>query len=305
MKILYHAVVSTLDELEARIAVYLNARETFLAQAASLGPDREQEHSLSKKRLSRSEVETVETYVLSFCKEKDRDLKYWKPVRDFLDEGGEKLYSETQRLTDNYLDAEEVAQVQIWIRVTRFYIDVANKSEDNYTGKKTDLASLSSSGEVFIVHGHDELTKLQVARFVEAELRYKCVILHESPNISRNVLSKFLEESRNAIFAIVLMTPDDVGGVAATKLKKRARQNVIFELGFFIGKFGADRVAALIKGNLEKPSDFDGIGYINLDPNGGWKWKLAGEIAQAVKTRPALEGYFINEATPTRELPHH
>jgi len=65
-------------------------------------------------------------------------------------------------------------------------------------------------------------------------------------------------------------------GVASTKVKKRARQNVIFELGFFIGKFGTDRVAALIKGNVEKPSDFAGIGYISLDPHGGWKWKLAG-----------------------------
>jgi predicted nucleotide-binding protein len=83
------------------------------------------------------------------------------------------------------------------------------------------------------------------------------------------------------------MTPDDVGGAATTELKSRARQNVIFELEFFIGKFGADKVAALIKGDLEKPSDFDGIGYINLDPNEGWKWSLAKEIARAVQA-PSL-----------------
>jgi hypothetical protein len=61
----------------------------------------------------------------------------------------------------------------------------------------------------------------------------------------------------------------------------------------------------LIKGDLEKPSDFDGIGYINLDPNEGWKWTLAKEIARAVQTRPVLEGYFVSEPTSTKELPRH
>jgi hypothetical protein len=71
MKIHYPAVVFALDQLEARIDNYLSAREAFLEQAASLGPDREQEQKLSRHRLSRSEVETVETYIVSFCKGKD------------------------------------------------------------------------------------------------------------------------------------------------------------------------------------------------------------------------------------------
>src|SRR5271154_3388922 len=214
-----------------------------------------------------------------------------------------RSYSETKDPDDTYLSASEVTKIQLWTRVTRFHVDVVNGSENTLTNSDSD--SFASSKEIFIVHGHDELTKLQVARFIETELRYKSVILHELPNISRNILSKFLEESRNAIFAIVLMTPDDLGGVAKTELKSRARQNVIFELGFFIGKFGADRVAALIKGDLEKPSDFDGIGYINLDPNEGWKWTLAKEIARAVQTRPVLEGYFVSEPASTKELPRH
>lgn len=291
MTIPYPAVVSALDKLEKSIAIYLNAYGDFLSKSASLGLDREQEQRLSKVRISMIEVEQVETYVEAFCRDKDPDLKSWKRVRDFLSESDVSSYSETKNSVETYLNPSDVAKVQLWTRVTRFHVDVVNGSESRSTDDNS--GSFVSSREIFIVHGHDELTKLQVARFIETELRYKSVILHELPNISRNILSKFLEESRNAIFAIVLMTPDDIGGVAKTELKSRARQNVIFELGVFIGKFGADGVAALIKGDLEKPSDFDGIGYINLDPNEGWKWTLAKEIARA------------SGPTSTKELPRH
>lgn len=77
------------------------------------------------------------------------------------------------------------------------------------------------------------------------------------------------------------MTPDDEGGLSGTDNRRpRARQNVVFELGFFIGKLGPARVAALLKG--EKPSDFDGIAYIGLDPNSRWKTDLARELHHAL-----------------------
>ena len=56
---------------------------------------------------------------------------------------------------------------------------------------------------------------------------------------------------------------------------------MVFELGFLIGKLGPSRVAALIKGEVERPSDFDGVGYITLDPAGGWKGLLARELKAA------------------------
>jgi predicted nucleotide-binding protein len=78
------------------------------------------------------------------------------------------------------------------------------------------------------------------------------------------------------------MTPDDEGGLAgAADPRPRARQNVVFELGFFIGKLGPARVAALLKGDVEKPSDFDGIAYISLDSGGLWKTILARELHHA------------------------
>lgn len=83
--------------------------------------------------------------------------------------------------------------------------------------------------------------------------------------------------------AVVLLTPDDVGCAAkekddAGRMKARARQNVITELGYFIGKLGRDRVCALYKDGVELPSDYHGILYIPLDPAGAWKPKLAQEL---------------------------
>ena len=99
--------------------------------------------------------------------------------------------------------------------------------------------------------------------------------------MGRHILTKFQEESDGASFAVVIMTPDDEGGAVGTQPKKRARQNVIFELGFFIGKLGASKVVALVRGEIEKPSDFDGIVYIALDIAGAWKMQLAKELKAA------------------------
>ena len=77
------------------------------------------------------------------------------------------------------------------------------------------------------------------------------------------------------------MTPDDDGALVGETPQKRARQNVVFELGFFIGILGTPNVAALVKGHIEKPSDFDGIGYIDFDAKGEWKKILAREMHHA------------------------
>jgi predicted nucleotide-binding protein len=136
--------------------------------------------------------------------------------------------------------------------------------------------------KVFVVHGHDGEARETVARFVE-KLGFEPVILHERPNRGRTIITKFREEAADVGFAVVLMTPDDVGGepaFVAGKLRPRARQNVVFELGFFIGALGPERVAALVKGDVERPSDFDGVVYISLD-NGSWKVDLARELEAA------------------------
>jgi predicted nucleotide-binding protein len=134
--------------------------------------------------------------------------------------------------------------------------------------------------KIFVVHGHDGAPKAEVARFIE-RLGFEAIILHERPNKGRALITKFREEAAGVGFAVVLMTPDDLGKAEnAVDLNKRARQNVVFELGFFIGKLGPERVAALVKGDIELPSDYDGVVYLSLD-NEDWQTKLGVELQAA------------------------
>lgn len=108
------------------------------------------------------------------------------------------------------------------------------------------------------------------------------IILHEQPNQGRTVIEKF-EGSADVDFAVVLLTPDDVGHIAdgSDEPKPRARQNVIFELGYFVGRLGRSRVCALHKGGVEILSDYDGVIYVSMDDPQGWRLLLAREIKAA------------------------
>lgn len=135
--------------------------------------------------------------------------------------------------------------------------------------------------DVFIVHGHDDAAKEAVARFIE-KLGLHAIILREQPDSSRTIIEKF-EHHSNVGFAIVLLTPDDVGAAkdAADHLMARARQNVIFELGYFIGKLGRSRVCALYKEGVEIPYDYHSVMYLSMDAAESWKLALARIIKNA------------------------
>ena len=136
-----------------------------------------------------------------------------------------------------------------------------------------------SGKKVFLVHGHDDSARESTARFLE-KMGLEAIILHEQPNAGRTIIEK-VERYAEVAFAVVLLTPDDVGGTANNSLNPRARQNVILELGYFIGKLGRANVAALVKGDVEKLSDYDGVVYIALDAAGAWKLQLARELKTA------------------------
>lgn len=131
-----------------------------------------------------------------------------------------------------------------------------------------------------MVHGHDNESKQMVARFLE-KLGIEVIILHEKPSSGKTIIEKF-ESNSDVAYALVLMTPDDVGAKKDQReqLNFRARQNVIFELGYFIGKVCRKNVCALLKGDIERPSDCDGIIYIGLAPNDGWKLLLVKEMKE-------------------------
>lgn len=161
------------------------------------------------------------------------------------------------------------------------------ESTDNFTyeispKKKNETKKLTkNSKKVFIVHGHDNELKETVARFIE-KLGLIPVILHEQANSGLTIIEKF-EKYSDVSFSIVLMSPDDLGNTKenSSSLNFRARQNVIFELGYFYGRLGRKNVCAIIKGDIERPSDNDGIIYIGIDNIEGWKMLLAKELKDA------------------------
>jgi len=134
--------------------------------------------------------------------------------------------------------------------------------------------------DIFLVHGHDDVRKMEVADFVEHVTGRRPTILHEQPNQGRTIIEKFEDHALEAGFAVVLLTADDVGrSKTASKLLPRTRQNVILELGFFIGALGRGRVAALYEAGVEEPSDMHGVLYTSLA--GNWKFDLAKEMKAA------------------------
>ena len=157
------------------------------------------------------------------------------------------------------------------------YSETSNTTEHNF------------GNNVFIVHGRDDGAKETVARFVE-HLGIKPIILHEQPSRGETIIEKIERCSDDAGLAIVLITPDDVGGLegeADDERYPRPRQNVVFELGYFMGKLGRERVCPLFKGEVENPSDIDGIVYIDMDSRGAWKGELRREISTVIQEIPS------------------
>lgn len=140
------------------------------------------------------------------------------------------------------------------------------------------------SRKVFVVHGHDVGARETVARFL-SRLEFEPIILHEQANQGRTIIEKFTAHG-DVGFAVVLLTPDDEGCEAGGKPRPRARQNVILELGYFVGLLGRERVLALRRGDVEIPSDFTGVLYEDLDARGAWRTRIGQELQAA--------GYMID-----------
>lgn len=159
------------------------------------------------------------------------------------------------------------------------FLQTMNDKSNNVETKIIKMEKTNS--KVFIVHGHDELMIAQLESFLR-KLDLEPIILREQANEGQTIIEK-LESNSNVKYAIVLYTACDFGCPKedvklANRLKPRARQNVVFEHGFFISKLGRKNVCALLEDGVEEPGDITGVLYIPIDKNGTWKLRVAKEM---------------------------
>lgn len=171
-----------------------------------------------------------------------------------------------------------IEEVEEWEEHTER--NVVTKNYDSVTVNVINIEKNIPKTKVFIVHGHDNGAKQEVARFIE-KLGFKPIILHEQVSGQMTIIEKIEAYAGEVEFGIVIYTACDVGGKNSDSLESRARQNVVFEHGYLIGLLGRNNVCPLVKGNIEKPGDIGGVVYTPMDESGSWHLPLARELKRA------------------------
>ena len=149
------------------------------------------------------------------------------------------------------------------MKITLKELEILLEEEIEEDDKPT-ITEKKQTKKVFIVHGRDDSKKYELSGFLY-EQGLEPIILHEQVNNGQTIIEK-IENNSDVACAIILLTPDDEGKLKNSEnpLKTRARQNVIFEAGYFMGKLGRNRTI-LLSGVEETMSDIDGIVYLDID----------------------------------------
>ncbi|NOT03980.1 MAG: nucleotide-binding protein [Anaerolineales bacterium] len=228
-------------------------------------------------------VASLKNLIERINKQKDNLREMGLTIEDF-EASGQSFVSSLKEFVDTNGKSEEASTFLIRNQVS--LLSILKTWHDQLYTRSTSVGAnayekIKLTDQAFIVHGHNEALKESVARFIE-RLGIKAIILHEQPNSGMTIIEKF-EAHSSVGFAIILLTADDIGGSVLKKdnLHTRARQNVIFELGYFFGKLGRNRVCAIYEDGVELPSDINGVVYLPLDSAGAWKFRLAKEIKHA------------------------
>lgn len=146
---------------------------------------------------------------------------------------------------------------------------VKNKVLSDIEAITRDVAGVidSENKDVFIVHGHNEIHRLQLKSLL-ADMGLRPIVLVDQDDRGLTIVEKFEYYAASCSFAFILMTPDDkAGGTGDVESRWRARQNVIMELGWFMAHLGRERVIILYTGELEIPSDILGVVYLQFKEN--------------------------------------
>lgn len=269
---------------EVRMKCYL--LETILRTIRICDSIRDKNNTALKPNLSMNEKASLLLEKLYHLDNEDNHL-----ARMLLVGNGVELKKPNEAIeVANYLKDKGLVDIShyagpndLWLSISTdgkvLYEEQTRQAPTANVKQRGDMAEMTS---MFIVHGHNNEMKETVARTVE-KLGFKAVILHEMPNQGRTVIEKFTDHSDDVQYAIVLLTADDFAyakNATHADVKLRPRQNVVFELGYFIGKLGRDRVFPLYEtlDDFEIHSDFAGVVLVPFDSNGAWKMSLGKEL---------------------------
>jgi predicted nucleotide-binding protein len=275
----YPSLQTSRNEAELRINDQIQRGEEIVRRQITRGIDFENTvvEALGWERINRSMLAGL------------LDTEYFVDLYDSVRNENHEIKSDFHdQVQDFKLDIErKITRLQvIWHQLGDFggHIDTSEIPRDASISSEpyTNSPLKPKDKRVFIVHGHDEEAKHSVARVVE-KLGLEAIILHEQVSRHSTIIEK-LEVNSDVVFAVVLLTPDDIGASkkdGKDRVQERARQNVILELGYFIGRLGRSNVCALYKEGVEIPSDFSGVVYTPMDSGGAWRYMLAKELKAA------------------------
>lgn len=257
------AIINSLDDYQ-----FIKYLESGLISRAT-GKNFEYYEDVRQKVLKNNDFQTLLPSWIKTCRDTNQFWNFIKGKFGSYQERREFIWSEFTPLL-NQIEFNIVSPIDETIKQVS---DVKNSTTQ-------DTIMHKEKTKVFIVHGHDNGTKQEVARFIES-IGLETIILHEQASRSMTIIEKIEHYSAEASFAVVLYTPCDKGRAATdTKVpaRDRARQNVVFEHGYLMARIGRSNVCALVKGNIETPSDISGVVYTQLDSSGGWKIELTKEL---------------------------
>jgi predicted nucleotide-binding protein len=158
-------------------------------------------------------------------------------------------------------------------------------------------AAPTRTRQVFVAHGRNEHWKQAVAGLLERAGGHEVTILNERQSEPRTLVQQLGERVVGSHYAVVLLTADDIGGPRLDSEEEpyfspRARQAVVFEMGFLVAALTPGRVCVLYEDGVELPCEIDGISYLRLDLGGTWQAKLL------LRLRRAGFDYDLNVLAP-------
>jgi predicted nucleotide-binding protein len=153
-----------------------------------------------------------------------------------------------------------------YIAELEYIIKELSASAEDLENKGEKKPRKRRGNKVFIVHGHDKANLYELRDLLKDRYSLECIIMMWKPGKGRTLIEKFEQEAQDAGFAFIIMTPDDLVKIPGKEKEYgQARPNVIFEVGWFYGRLGRNRVCILFKKGTQIHSDLDGISRIEFN----------------------------------------